>query len=110
MSHRMKDKVAVITGGGGGIGGEIARIFAREGASILVADLSLERAEPVVADIKAKGGQASAFALDVNVPAQCAESVQVAEKHFGPVTTLLNAAVAVTPDANVESLSLEDWA
>lgn len=109
MSHRMKDKVALITGGGGGIGGEIARIFAREGASILVADLSLERAEPVVADIKEKGGQASAFALDVNVPAQCAESVQVAEKHFGPLTTLLNAAVAVTPDANVESLSLEDW-
>lgn len=109
MTGRMKDKVAVITGGGGGIGGEVARTFAREGASVLVADISQERADSVVAEITSKGGKAAAFVLDVNIPEKCAEAIKTAEKHFGPVTTLLNAAVAVTPDANVENLSLEDW-
>jgi NAD(P)-dependent dehydrogenase (short-subunit alcohol dehydrogenase family) len=109
MTDRMRNKVALITGGGGGIGGEIARTFAREGASILVSDISQERANTVVSDIISKGGKAAAYILDVNRPEQCAEAVKSAETYFGPVTTLLNAAVAVTPDANVENLSLDDW-
>ncbi len=109
MTGRMKNKVAVITGGGGGIGGEVARTFAREGASVLIADISQTNADAVVASIKANGGSAASFVLDVNDPAQCEAAIKAAESHFGPVTTLMNGAVAVTPDKNVENLSLEDW-
>jgi NAD(P)-dependent dehydrogenase (short-subunit alcohol dehydrogenase family) len=109
MSDRLRNKVAIVTGGGGGIGGEIARTFAREGASVLVADISLERAEAVAASIREKGGAAAAYALDVSDPRQCEGAVKEAAARFGPVTTLLNGAVAVTPDANVENLALEDW-
>lgn len=109
MVGRMKNKVAVITGGGGGIGGEVARTFAREGAAVLIADISQTQADAVVASIKAIGGSAASFQLDVNDPAQCEAAIKAAELHFGHVTTLMNGAVAVTPDKNVENLSLEDW-
>ncbi len=109
MSGRMPDRVAIITGGGGEIGGAIARRFAREGAAVMVADISLDKAQAVADDIAKTGGKADAFALDVGSPAQCEAAVAEAVKRFGKLTTLVNAAVAVTPDGNVENLALEDW-
>lgn len=109
MSDRLRNKVAIVTGGGGGIGSEIARVFAREGAAVLVADISQERAEVVAALIKDEGGAAAAYRLDVGEPSQCEGAVRAAVERFGNVSTLLNGAVAVTPDSNVENLALEDW-
>ena len=58
--HELKDKVAIVTGGGGGIGGAIARHFAREGAKIAVADINAESATQRVVDHT--GGEIEAVA------------------------------------------------
>ena len=109
MGARMHNRVAIVTGGGGEIGGAIARRFAAEGAAVLVADISLDKAKAVVDAIVADGGKAAPCALDVARADQCEAATQAAVDHFGKLTTLVNAAVAVTPDGNVEALALEDW-
>ena len=109
MSDRLKGDVAVVSGGGGEIGSAVARRFAREGARVLVTDVSVEKAKAVAADIERAGGQAAALAVDVGDPTQCEAAAREAIGRFGKLTILLNAAVAVTPDGNVENLSLADW-
>jgi NAD(P)-dependent dehydrogenase (short-subunit alcohol dehydrogenase family) len=105
----LEGRVALVTGGGGEIGGAIARRFAMEGASVLVADISPEKAQVVAEEITRTGGSAVARAMDVAMPQHCAESVEAAVAAFGKLTTLVNVAAAVTPNGNVEELSLEDW-
>jgi NAD(P)-dependent dehydrogenase (short-subunit alcohol dehydrogenase family) len=63
---RLKDKVAIITGSGSGIGRATAELFAREGARLVVADLVGERAEETVRRIAATGGTAMAVEMDVS--------------------------------------------
>ena len=57
---RLKDKVAIVTGAGGGIGGAIARAFAGEGASVVVNDINPERLSRTVSDIEGTGGRGGA--------------------------------------------------
>lgn len=61
----LEGRVAVITGGGDGIGGAISRLFARHGALVEIAEIDPERAERAVADIEAAGGSARAHVIDV---------------------------------------------
>ena len=61
-------RVAVVTGGGEGIGGATARLFARHGAHVELAEIDQERADAVVAEITASGGSARAHVLDVRDP------------------------------------------
>ncbi len=105
----LTDRVALISGGGGDIGGAIARRFAAEGAAILVCDVSQEKADAVTNDIIAKGGRAAGLAVDVGDPRQCEKAARFAVEKFGRLTTLVNAAAAVTPDGNVEKLDLDAW-
>jgi 3-oxoacyl-[acyl-carrier protein] reductase len=66
VSERLKSKVAIITGGGRGLGKAFALKFAEEGAKLLLPDISLERAEDTAREIKAKGGEASAMTADIS--------------------------------------------
>ena len=62
---RLKDKVAIITGAAHGMGEAEARLFAKEGARVVVADILQEQAEAVAADIRAGGGDATSATIDV---------------------------------------------
>ena len=101
--------VALVTGGGGAIGGAIARLYAAEGAKVLVADVRTDMAEQVAAEINAAGGKAVAQTTDVSAPASAEASVAAALAAFGSLNILVNVAAAVTPDGNVVDLPLEDW-
>ena len=66
MSPVLKDKVAIITGGGRGLGKAFALKYAEEGAKLFLPDISLERAEEAAKEIRDKGGQAAAIETDVS--------------------------------------------
>ena len=89
-------KVAVVTGGGNGIGAQLARRFAAEGAAaVLVTDRDGGAAEAVAGEIAAAGGRASALAVDVSDEAQVQAMVAAAEREFGPVDLMCsNAGIA----------------
>jgi NAD(P)-dependent dehydrogenase (short-subunit alcohol dehydrogenase family) len=91
---KLDGKVALITGGGGGMGGAQARLFAREGAAVCVADLFKDKAEVVASEIKAAGGRAIGVELDVQRSDQWAAAVEDADRAFGPVSILCNNAGA----------------
>jgi NAD(P)-dependent dehydrogenase (short-subunit alcohol dehydrogenase family) len=103
---KLAGKVALVTGGGGAIGGAICRLYASEGAQVLVADLRAEEAQAVAGEI---GHAGQAYELDVSDPAQGSAAVAAAVEAFGALHILVNVAAAVTPDAPVEVLDLEDW-
>lgn len=79
---RLKGK-SILLAGGGGIGAELARRYAREGAGVIVGDLNLEGARAVVAEIEAAGGQARAVRLDGTDEASIAQAVALACEAFG---------------------------
>jgi NAD(P)-dependent dehydrogenase (short-subunit alcohol dehydrogenase family) len=94
MTDRLKGKVAIITGGGGAMGGAQASIFSREGAAVCVIDVNGDAANSVAEKIKSEGGQAIPFELDVRSAEGWAEAVKATEQSFGNVTTLCNIAGA----------------
>ena len=102
-------RVALVTGGGGEIGSAICKRFAAEGAAVVVADVSVEKARKVADDIAAAGGRAAPVHLDVVDPQSCKDAVAFAVKTFGKLSTLANVAAAATPLGDAETLPLEDW-
>ncbi|MBO0746146.1 MAG: SDR family oxidoreductase [Candidatus Dormibacteraeota bacterium] len=91
---RLQGQVALITGGGGAIGGAQGRLFAREGAAVVLADLMPEKAAGVASEIQDAGGKATWVGLDVRSAAQWAAAVRAAETDHGPLTILCNNAGA----------------
>ena len=101
--------MALVTGGGGEIGGAICRRFAAEGAEVAVADLDPAKAEAVARGVVAGGGRAVALAVDVTEEASAKDAVARTIAAFGRLTTLINVAAAITPDGTVETLPLAEW-
>jgi NAD(P)-dependent dehydrogenase (short-subunit alcohol dehydrogenase family) len=85
---RLEGKVAVVTGASRGIGATLAKAFAKEGAKVVVTDIT--DTGPCVDAIKAAGGQAMAHKVDVTNNADIAAMVNAAEAAFGPIELLLN--------------------
>ena len=90
--RRLDGKIALITGGGAGIGEATARLFVEEGAKIAVADLNLDAAQSVAKAIEDVGGSAMAIELDVRDDNSCAEAVDAVVDRFGALDVLVNSA------------------
>ena len=105
---RMKEKMAIVTGAASGIGKEVARAFAREGAKVCVADLALDAARAAAAEIAKEGGSAMAVAMDVADEKQVQAGVARMIENYGGVDVLVSNA-GIQHIAPVVELSLEDW-
>jgi NAD(P)-dependent dehydrogenase (short-subunit alcohol dehydrogenase family) len=107
---RLKGKVALITGAGGGIGGESALAFAAEGARIVVVDVNDKGAQETVARVKQAGGEAAFVRADVSKDKDCAAMVAFAEKTFGRLDVLFNnAGVMIGDDDDAVKTSEDVW-
>ena len=107
---RLQDKVSIITGGASGMGRVAARMFAAEGAQVVVADVTEPAAQSVVDEVTAAGGRAIAVAADVSTEADAKRMVDTAVEAFGRVDVLYNnAGIMPQADHSVIDTSVEDW-
>jgi NAD(P)-dependent dehydrogenase (short-subunit alcohol dehydrogenase family) len=103
---RLKDKVALITGAGSGIGQQTALLFAREGAHVVIVDVNEKAAKEVSASIK----NSIAVRADVSKAADCERMVAEAEKQFGKLNVMFNnAGIMHGKDDDAVSTSEEVW-
>jgi NAD(P)-dependent dehydrogenase (short-subunit alcohol dehydrogenase family) len=95
---RLKDKVALITGAGSGIGRETALLFASEGARVVVVDVNDAGGQAVVEELRESGGEAVYVHADVSKAAEAEAMIRVAEASFGRLDVLFNNAGISHPD------------
>ena len=105
---RLKDRVALVTGGARGIGRSIALAFAKEGADVVVGDVNMEEAAKTASDIEALGRRAMAVALDVTDYAKVEEAVNKILDKFTKVDILVNNA-GITKDNLLMRMSQQEW-
>ena len=108
---RLKDKVAIVTGGGAGIGQAIAVGYAREGAKVVVAEINRSNGESTAAEIRAAGGEAMFVPTDVSKTADVQKMVDLAVEQYSRIDILVNnAAVQLFGhDARAHELTEEIW-
>ncbi|HEY3947885.1 SDR family oxidoreductase [Phenylobacterium sp.] len=110
MPGRVAGKKAFISGGAQGLGAAMARKLAAEGAKVAIADINIEGAKTVAAEINAAHGAGTAFAfpLDVTKEDQWIFALEEADEAMGGLSILVNNA-GISRGGDIESLSLEDW-
>jgi 3-oxoacyl-[acyl-carrier protein] reductase len=105
---RLKDKVALVTGAGSGIGKAIAERFGREGARVMCADKNGQTAEAVAALIRAARGVAESTVADVGIPEDCGHQVARTIEKLGRIDILVNNAGVAFHRLFLDT-SLDDW-
>jgi 3-oxoacyl-[acyl-carrier protein] reductase len=106
---KLKDKVAVITGGAQGIGRATALMMGREGAKVVVADLQGDRARAVAKELEAAGAKALGIATDVASEASVKQLATATFERFDGIDILANIAGIYFPKKSMVDLSEEDW-
>lgn len=103
-----RDRVAIVTGSGGGIGRAYAEALAAAGASVIVADIVEAHADAVAADIRASGGRAASVPVDVADPDSAAVMAERTVERFGGIDYLVNNA-AIFGTMQLDLLLTVDW-
>ncbi|MGN7169468.1 SDR family NAD(P)-dependent oxidoreductase [Paenibacillus cellulositrophicus] len=108
---RVEGKVALVTGGASGIGLSSARLLAKEGAKVVIADFNAEGAQQAAAEINAQGGEACGLFLDAGDESSIREAVEFTVKHFGTITVLFNnvGLTNLQKDLDVVNMDLTEW-
>jgi NAD(P)-dependent dehydrogenase (short-subunit alcohol dehydrogenase family) len=107
---RLKNKVALITGAGSGIGRESALLFAQEGAAVVVVDVNEAGAQETVAMVQAAGGESIFVRADISRAADCQAMVAAAEEQFGALHVLFNnAGIMLADDADAVDTEEAVW-
>jgi NAD(P)-dependent dehydrogenase (short-subunit alcohol dehydrogenase family) len=105
---KLENKIVVVTGAASGIGRACAIEAAREGATVVVADMNHEGSEETVRQIKEKNGKAMAFKADVSDPESVKQLVEFTISRFSRINALINNA-AIQINKTVEDITLEEW-
>lgn len=105
---RVKDKVAVVVGGGSGIGRATAQLLAREGAKVMIVNLHIERADQIAEGIRVAGGEVATIKADMTIEKEVDEMVRATLKRFGRIDILANVAGGSVRDPFPES-TRETW-
>ena len=106
---RLAGKIAIVTGASSGIGRETAKLFAKEGAKIVVGARRQAELDSLVAEIKAAGGQAVAVAGDVQSESYAEKLVQTAVEKFGGLDVAFNNAGIIGPKGPTTDIAEQDW-
>lgn len=108
---RLQEKIAIITGGGQGIGREYAFRLAREGAKVVVADINLDNAQKVVGEIESQGYEALAIKVDVSDEKSTQDMVQQTLDTYQRIDIFINNAAifSTIKMKKMEDISLEEW-
>ena len=108
--NRLKDKVAIVTGSTSGIGIGIARLYAAEGAQVIVCGRRAEKGQAVVDRILAEGGRASYHHMDITDLSSMEKLVADTVETYGKIDILVNNAANVAlPDGRVDELTIDMW-
>lgn len=108
---RVQGKVALITGGASGIGFSTARLLAKEGAKVVIADFNTEGAKEAATKIRDEGGEASSIFLDASKEASIKEAVEFTVKQYGTLTVLFNnvGLTNLKKDLDIVHMDLDEW-
>ena len=109
MTFNFKGKVAIVTGGGSGIGAAVARQLGAAGAKVVVADLDIKGADEEVARIEKAGGEAASYKIDVGDVKQVEAMVAFAVKTYGGLHLAVNNAGIGGPSAPTADYPLDGW-
>lgn len=108
---RVKDKVALVTGGASGIGLSASALLAKEGAKVVIADFNVEGAKQAAENIQAQGGEAIGIFLDAGDENSIKEAIEQTVQQFGTISILYNnvGLTNLQKDLDVVNIDLDEW-
>jgi len=108
LNYRLRDRVAIVSGAGSGIGAGTAKELAAQGARVIIAELDPESGARVAAEIRAAGHEAAFVACDVRAEKSIASMIEAAIRQYQKIDILVNNA-GITQVVNLDMMSPEEW-